>query len=119
MMRSLPIENKNADWHKSEERLKQEKEIVTPFKTLYWDYYEYVLHHPILWDKPTVILYGAGNQLCEFEYVESFAKRCHADLAILENGEHHFHTKEQLSFYRSWLKRKIQDQSIVSHLNAN
>lgn len=33
----------------SEERLEKEQEVVTPIKTLYWDYYQYVLHHPLIY----------------------------------------------------------------------
>ena len=42
----------------SEERLRLEKEIPTPFDTLRWDYFQYVLEHPIKnWIIPTSILY--------------------------------------------------------------
>ena len=43
------------------EQLEQQKEIVTPFKTLYWDYYQYVVEHPVAWDKKTALLYGAKD----------------------------------------------------------
>ena len=28
-------------------------------------------------------------------------------LSILENGEHYFHTKEQLEFYENWIDKTI------------
>jgi len=91
----------------SEQRLKAEKEIVTPASTLYWDDYQYVLKHPVLWDTPTAILYGAQDDLCEFAYVKRFAENTRADFTILENCGHYFHTKEHLAVYRGWLAEKI------------
>ena len=91
----------------SKEGLEKEREISTPAKTLFWDYYEYVLEYPVTWRKPTSILYGAADSLCEFEYVQNFAEYSHADMTVLEEGDHYFHTKKQLDFYRSWLKSKI------------
>lgn len=93
----------------SEDRLSTEKEIVTPIgQILYWDYYCYVKSHPIQdWDKPTSILYGSKDELCEFDVVSSFAKQYNCDLVIMEDGEHYFHTDEQLQFFRQWLKDHI------------
>jgi len=58
----------------SEERLEKEQEIATPVKMLYWDYYQYVLNNPIEWNKPTALLYGAKDNLCEFEYITDFTQ---------------------------------------------
>ncbi len=90
----------------TEDRLKLEKEISTPIgQTLYWDYYCYVKEHPIVdWGFPTSILYGSRDDLCEFEIISSFSKRFNCNLKIIENGEHYFHTEEQLNFLRQWLK---------------
>ncbi|GMB00018.1 alpha/beta hydrolase [Pelosinus sp. IPA-1] len=93
----------------SEERLKIEKEIETPIgQTLYWDYYCYVKSHAIdNWNKPTAILYGSDDNLSEFNVVSEFVKRYHCKLHVLENGEHYFHTDEQLQYFRQWLKGNI------------
>ena len=95
----------------STEKLEAEQEITTPIgQTLYWDYYCYVREHPITkWNVPTAILYGAKDETVEFDTVEAFAKRFHADLQLMEQGEHYFHTEEQLSFFRQWCERSIQD----------
>ncbi len=104
----------------SEERLQREKEIATPIgETLSWDYYRYVKEHPIVvWDKPTAILYGAEDTLCESSLVAAFAKRFDCALTVLENGEHYFHSEEQLDFFRRWLQKELsptaQDNSIPS-----
>ena len=91
------------------EQLEQQKEIVTPFKTLYWDYYQYVVEHPVVWDKKTALLYGAKDFLCEFDFVKSFADRAHADMTVFEEGEHFFHTEEQVAFYQAWLTKQIKE----------
>lgn len=92
----------------SAERLRREKQIVAPIKTLDWDYYEYVTAHPVSWDKPTSILYGSEDNLCESEIVSEFAERSGAKLTIMQGGEHWFHTEEQLAFYREWLRNNLE-----------
>jgi alpha-beta hydrolase superfamily lysophospholipase len=103
------INNMMKWFNVSESRLKTEKEISTPIgQTLYWDYYCYVKEHPIVtWNKPTSILYGSEDNLCEFDVVSTFAKRFDCDLKIMEHGEHYFQTEEQLQFFRQWVKRHI------------
>lgn len=93
----------------SENRLKEEKEIATPMgQKLYWDYYCYVKKRPIdEWNNPTSILYGSDDNLCEFDVISKFVKSFNCDLKVMENGEHYFHTKEQLQFFRQWLKNCI------------
>jgi esterase/lipase len=92
-----------------EERLKAEKEIQTPIgQTLYWDYYCYVQEHPIVrWNVPTDILYGRKDDLCDYDVISSFAKDFSCKLELMEEGEHYFHTPEQLAFFRSWVKQHI------------
>lgn len=97
------IRNMMSWFDVSEERLEREREIATPVKTLYWDYYQYVLARPVRWDKPTALLYGAKDNLCERDYVVAFADRTGSDMTVLEGGEHFFHTEEQLAFLRRWL----------------
>ncbi|MBP2100398.1 alpha/beta hydrolase [Enterococcus rivorum] len=91
----------------SEERLKKDQKVVTPIKTLYWDYYEYVLIHPLQWHSPTKILYGAKDELCEEDFINQFVEKTSSELTILEEGEHFFHSQEQLTFFEKWLERSI------------
>lgn len=100
------IRNMMQSFSISEERLKAEKEIPTPAgQTLYWDYFQYVISHPInVWNSPTSILYGSSDFLCEETSVKAFAEKFVCNLRIFENGEHYFHTEEQLAFFRQWLK---------------
>lgn len=101
------IENMMGWFGISPERLEAEQEIITPIKTLSWDYYQYVVQHPVRWEKPTAMLCGARDAVCEPDVVSGFAGRVGANLTIVESGEHFFHTEEQLAFYRKWLKMRI------------
>lgn len=105
------INNMMKWFNVSEDRLKAEEEIETPIgQTLYWDYYCYVKSHPIdTWSKPTAILYGSDDDICEFDVVSGFAKRFHCMLQVLEHGEHYFHNEQQLSYFKQWLKDNIFD----------
>jgi hypothetical protein len=93
----------------NEEQLKNEQEISTPVgQTLYWNYYCYVKENPIVrWDSSTAILYGKEDNVCEFGIVSSFAKEFNCNLEVMENGEHYFHTSDQLSYYRKWLAEHL------------
>ena len=93
----------------SEQMLKEKQEIVLPVGiTLYWDYYRYVKTHPIgAWNVSTGILYGRNDDLVPLAEVSAFAEKNSAVLEIAENGEHYFHTKEQLDSLRTWLKKSL------------
>ncbi|MEG0295233.1 MAG: alpha/beta hydrolase [Clostridium sp.] len=100
------------NWFKiSENMLEKEKEISTPIgQTLYWDYYCYVKENPVTtWDKQTSILYGAQDNLCEFDVVSSFVKEFNCDLEVIEGGEHYFHTEDQLQVLRIWLQKHMMN----------
>ncbi len=93
----------------TEEELKAKQEIKTDFgQVLYWDYYEYVKCHPITsWDKNTSILYGKNDKLQSYSLIEDFSNRFKCGIIEFENGEHYFHTEEQLEFYKNWLNEII------------
>ncbi len=93
----------------SEERLKTEKEIKTPAgQTLYWDYYSYVRSNPVeRWNIPTSILYGSDDNISQYDVIFEFVKRFNCRLQVLEQGEHYFHTDEQLSCFREWVNDRI------------
>lgn len=104
------IDNMMVWFNVSREKLQAEQEIQTPIgQTLYWDYYCYVKENPIVaWPNPTAILYGKADNLCEFDVISSFATRFDCALEVMEQGEHYFHTPEQLNFYQEWLKRHLR-----------
>ena len=89
----------------SETQLREKKEIVTPFgETLSWNYLSYVRDNPVVWNTPTDILYGENDSLIPYGTVSGFAKAARATLTVMKNGEHWFHTEEQLAFLDRWLK---------------
>ena len=88
------------------QELEARREIPTDFgETLSWEYYRWVCFHPVRWDKPTHILYGAADNLMPHETVTDFAGRIGADLCVMEDGEHWFHTEEQMAFLDGWIRR--------------
>lgn len=92
-----------------EEDLKNKQTVETPIgQTLYWDYYCYVKDNPIdIWDSPTNILYGLKDDLCETEIVFKFVERFNCNIVVMDEGEHYFHTQEQLKFFNKWLENSI------------
>lgn len=93
----------------TEERLRREGAVPTPMgQTLYWDYYCYVKDHPIrAWSAPTHILSGERDELCQRDTLEDFARQFHCHLEIVPEGEHYFHTDEQLRAFQQWLERTM------------
>lgn len=91
----------------TEEELEEKQVIKTDFgQTLYWDYYKYVKDNPIInWNKKTYILYGNKDNMQNEDIIKNFSNKFNCDLTILENGEHYFHTEEQLKFYKEWLEK--------------
>ena len=86
--------------------LRNKKEIHTTFgETLSWEYLCYVKEHPVTWKIPTHILYGEKDNLTSYETMSEFANKINATLTVMKNGEHWFHTKEQMNFLDIWLKR--------------
>ena len=92
----------------TEEELCRKKEISTGFgETLSWEYLCYVRKHPIKWNIPTCILYGANDNLTSLETVSEFAEQIGASLTVMNDGEHWFHTDEQMEFLDNWIRNSI------------
>lgn len=87
--------------------LKREQRIETPIKTLEWDYYSYVVEHPIKWTIPTKILYGGKDSMTSRTTIEKFSETAQSTVTIFEAGEHFFYTPEQLSVYQEWLEASL------------
>lgn len=89
----------------SEQELEKKREIPTAFgETLSWDYLCYVREHPLFWNVPTKILYGEHDGLTSIETVSAFAEKHCAKLTVMPDGEHWFHTEEQMRFLDGWIK---------------
>ena len=92
----------------SEARLEQEKRVATPFETLDWDYYQYVLQHPInKWPFPTEILYAGKDNLQPVEVMNNFATRFGSGLTVSPNSEHPFMGPEDADIVGEWLTKAI------------
>ena len=89
----------------SEEELRDKGVIHTDFgEDLSWDYLCFVREHPIQWSVPTSILYGNNDNLTSLEAVRAFSEQHDAVLTVMENGEHWFHTDEQMKFLDDWIR---------------
>ena len=95
------------DWaNVTEDKLKEKGMIHTSLgEDLSWDYLCYVREHPVKWSVPTAILYGKNDALTSYETISTFAKKHNAKLTVMENGEHWFHTEEQMQFLDNWIRR--------------
>ncbi len=93
----------------TEEELRNMGEIPTDFgETLSWEFLCFVREHPINWDIPTEILYAGKDALISRQTVEKFAASHNAKVTVMENGEHWFHTDEQLAFLDEWMKKAVE-----------
>lgn len=100
------------DWAQVTEAVLEEAgTIPTGFgQTLSWEYLRYAREHPIArWDSPTDILYAGGDHLVSRDTVEAFARRFGCGLTVLEEGEHWFHTPEQLAALEAWTRRALEE----------
>ena len=92
----------------TEDELCSKSEISTDFgETLSWEYLCYVRKNPIKWKIPTCILYGANDNLTSGKTLWEFASQTGATLTVMQNGEHWFHTDEQMEFLDNWIKKSI------------
>ena len=95
--------------HVTENELEIKKEIPTEFgETLSWEYLCYARKHPIKWSVPTCILYGGKDHLTSRQTVSGFADQIGAKLTVMKDGEHWFHTEEQMKVLDQWISSSIR-----------
>ena len=95
----------------SERELEERKVIHTAFgEDLSWKYLCYVREHPVRWSVPTRILYGGRDKLTSYETITAFAEAHGAELTVMEEGEHWFHTDEQMRFLKSWISGELKNK---------
>ena len=88
----------------TEKELEEKGSILTLFgEDLSWEYLCYVREHPVSWTVPTRILYGSRDNLTSYETISAFAKTHGAELTVMEEGEHWFHTEGQMRFLDNWI----------------
>lgn len=89
----------------TEDELREKRVIRTSFgEELSWDYLCRVRENPVRWHAPTEILYGSRDNLTSYETISAFAMSHGARLTVMENGEHWFHTDEQMRFLDEWIR---------------
>lgn len=89
----------------TEERLVRENEIDTPIDLMSWDYFQYVLAHPVSrWDSPTSILYGGKDDLQSLAVIQDFASRFGSEITLSENSEHPFMKEADFPIVDQWLR---------------
>jgi len=92
----------------AEKELYEKKEISTDFgETLSWQYLCCVRENPISWNVPTEILYAGNDNLTSRQTVDRFVNNHNSNLTVMDNGEHWFHTDEQLTFLNDWMKKAV------------
>ena len=94
----------------TQEQLKEAGEILTAFgESLSWKYLTYAIGNRITkWNSPTAILYAGQDHLTARETVDNFAQRFGCTVTVMENGEHWFHTEEQLAVLDAWLQKETE-----------
>lgn len=50
---------------------------------------------------------GEFDNLIDQETIESSSHKFKCNLTVMENGEHWFHTPEQLNYLNAWVERNI------------
>jgi pimeloyl-ACP methyl ester carboxylesterase len=73
---------------------------------LSWEYLDYVRTHPVEWSAPTAILYAERDNLQPRKTIEDFADAHGADLTVMPDGEHWFHTEEQMRFLNDSFRKE-------------
>ena len=90
----------------TEDKLREKKEIQTSFgEILSWEYLCYVRDNPVTWSAPTHMLYAENDNLTSYSTISEFAERTGSTLTVMKNGEHWFHTEEQMAFLDNWIWR--------------
>jgi len=92
----------------TEKELKERKEIETDIDTLRWDYYQYILAHPITgWSIHTAILFGGKDSLQTLESLKIFADNFKCKLTVSPQSEHPFMGQGDYETVGEWIKENI------------
>ena len=88
----------------TEKTLEEEGTLLTESgEELSWQYLRYVRDNPICWSVPTYILYGENDSVVSIEQIRDFTEKHNAIINVMENGEHWFHTREQMRYLDIWI----------------
>ena len=56
-------------------------------------------------------IYGEKDNLTSIETISEFAERIGASLTVMKDGEHWFHTEEQMEFLDDWIRNTKEIKS--------
>ena len=88
----------------TENELRRKGHIKTEESDLDWHYAQYAKERSeLLWSSPTSVLYAEKDALTARHTVEAFVKRNRCLLTVVPEGEHWFHTPEQLAVRDRWI----------------
>lgn len=89
-------------------QLQQKKEIETPIDLLRWDYYQYILTHPVTaWPHPTRILFAGKDNLQPETSICVFAEKFHAEVTVSAKSQHPFMEAEDVPIVERWLRENL------------
>lgn len=79
------------------------KKFIECMPTREDDYYKWVVEHPIThWNVTTFILRPEKDLVVSDSCGKDFIDQHSCQITIMKNGEHWFHTPEQVTFMESW-----------------
>ena len=92
----------------TEDMLREQGEIPTPIDALRWDYYRYILAHPVTrWPFRTSILYGALDTMQPREAIDRFCERFGAKLTVFPRSRHAFMEPGDQAVVEGWMRRAL------------
>ncbi len=92
----------------TEDALRQQGEINTPIDLLRWDYYQYIMQHPVdRWERPTHVLYAARDQLQPMECIRRFVQTHQATLTVAEHSDHPFMEAGDEAIVEQWIRNHL------------
>lgn len=93
----------------TEAELERRGEIPTAFgETISWRYLRWADENPLRWRQKTAVLYAGGDDLTRRPVIERFCRESGAVLTVMEQGEHWFHTPEQLAVLHRWETQNLK-----------
>lgn len=92
------------------EELAEKGEITTEQEITHsWKYFCWAEDHPVNnWRCLTAILYAEKDNMTCRQTVDTFVQAHNAALTVLPDGEHWFHTPQQLAFLAKWEAEQIR-----------
>lgn len=79
------------------------------------DYYGWVVNNPVAhWDAPTYILRPEVDQIVSENVGSDFILQHRCQVTIMPDGEHWFHTPEQLAFLEEWEEKVLSGYKYVT-----